>query len=245
MRRAGLAAVATVLTIAWLGGCSIHRAPAGDTGRSALAPALKSAGSATVPAGGGAGSGSTAWSTVKAGTYVVRTIWQNAPLSGARVEWRRHVYDAAPALSGITERIGTAIFRPATGAYYLTAEWRQDGDYARPRKPGDRFAYFGGNPWLVSSENSEVITLLLEEVPPPPPQSPPQTGTGVYGRVTLEGAPVAGAGVFAYAKTGTGLKADDFQATVRTNAKGEFALELPPDRYYLVARLRADNSVKR
>ncbi|MDA8098959.1 MAG: hypothetical protein M0042_04980 [Nitrospiraceae bacterium] len=185
------------------------------------------------------------WTTtvpaVNRGIYVVRTIWQGTPLSDVRVEWRRHIEDAVPALAGETKRIGTAIFRPESGSYFLTAEWRPDGDFARPRKHGDRFAWFGGNPWLVSSENSEVITLILEGVPESP-AAPTSKRTGVFGRVTLDGAPVSGAGVFAYEKTGTGMKADDFQATVRTNEKGEFALDLPPGRYYLLARLRADNT---
>ncbi|MDA8417548.1 MAG: carboxypeptidase-like regulatory domain-containing protein [Desulfobacteraceae bacterium] len=185
---------------------------------------------------------SKAGSAARLGTYVVRTIWQNTPLSGAHVEWRRQLVDSTPAYAAVSERIGTAIFRPATGAYFITAEWREDGNYNRPPKPGDRFAWFGGNPWWVTSANSEVITLLMEEVPPPATVAPPK-GTGVCGVVTLEGAPVDGAGVFAYSKTGTGLKADDFQAMVRTNAKGEFAFDLPPDRYFLIVRLRADHSV--
>jgi hypothetical protein len=82
---------------------------------------------------------------------------------------------------------------------------------------------------------------MLEEVPPPPSDLP--SGTGVFGRVTLGGAPAADVGVYAYSMTSSGFKGNDFQATVRTSAKGEFALELPPGRYYLLARLRADNSV--
>jgi hypothetical protein len=179
---------------------------------------------------------------VKPGSYVVRTVWKDAPLTKVRVEWRRNVDDVLPTLVGDTLRVGTANFRPEPGTYYLTADWRPDGDFKRPRKPGDRFAWFGGNPRLVSSETSEVITMILEEVPLPP-LSPPLKGTGVFGRVTLEGVPVSNVGVYAYAKTGSGFKGDDFQAVVRTNAEGEFQMNLPPAEYYLLARLRADNSV--
>jgi hypothetical protein len=172
---------------------------------------------------------------------VVRTVWKSAPLSNVRVKWWRQVDDAAPVLSGDTVRFGTAIFRPSSGSYFLTAEWRVDGDFVRPRKPGDRFAWLGGNPLLISSEISEMVTMNLEEIPLSPSVLP--EGTGIFGRVTLAGAPVADVGVYAYSKTGSGFKGDDFQATVRTDAKGEFALELPPGRYYLLARLRGDNSV--
>jgi hypothetical protein len=238
-------AVAAAFTILWLGSFSVYSVPSASAGASATAatPEGKAAGATTgAPARGAAVSGkTTARSSVKTGTYVVRTVWKNAPLSNVRVEWRHQPDDAAPLLSGTTVRFGTANFRPASGTYYLTAEWRADEDFARPRKPGDRFAWLGGNPLLVSSETSEIVTLMLEEVSPLP--SSPTAGTGVFGRVTLGGVPVADVGVYAYAKTGSGFKGDDFQATVRTNAKGEFALELPPDRYYLLARLRADNSV--
>jgi hypothetical protein len=61
--------------------------------------------------------------------------------------------------------------------------------------------------------------------------------------VTLGGAPAANVGVYAYATAGSGFKGDDFSGLVRSNAKGEFTLDLPPGRYYLLARLRGDNSV--
>lgn len=243
MRKIRSVAFAALMTILLLGSLSVYtvrsaNAAGGDA--VAAAPAAKGGGAS---AGGVAlPGGKTASPAVKPGTYVVRTVWKNAPLSNVRVEWRRQPGDAAPVLVGDTIRFGTAIFRPTSGTYYLTAEWRTDGNFARPRKPGDRFAWLGGNPLLISSEISEMITMMLEEVPPPP-SSPSPKGTGVFGQVTLGGVPVAGVGVYAYAKTGSGFKGDDFQATVRTNANGEFALELPPDRYYLLARLRGDNSV--
>ena len=195
-----------------------------------------------ITAGGVSSGGTAVRSTVKPGIYVVRTVWKNAPVSKVRVEWRYHPEDPAPVLTGNTIRFGTAIFRPESGTYYLTAEWRQDENFARPRKPGDRFAWLGGNPVLVSSEISEVITLSLEEIPPVPP-SQPAHGTGISGLVTLAGVPVANVGVYAYAKSSSGFKGDDFQGFVRSNAKGEFILDLPPGRYYLLARLRGDNSV--
>lgn len=245
MRKVESVALAAALAILLLAVFSFYTPPYAIAGENtpAESPAGKSgvgasSSSAVLTAGPTA---TTARSSVKTGTYVVRTVWKNAPLSSVRVEWRHQPGDAAPVMSGTTVRFGTANFRPLSGTYYLTAEWRADGDFARPRKPGDRFAWLGGNPLLVSSETSEIVTLMLEEVQPLP--SSPPSGTGVFGRVTVNGVPVPDVGVFAYAKTGSGFKGDDYQATVRTNAQGEFALKLPPDRYYLLARLRADNSV--
>lgn len=195
------------------------------------------------PAHAGTVAETTARPSVKPGTYVVRTVWNNAPLSNVRVEWRRQVDDVSPVLSGTTVRFGTAIFRPPSGSYILTAEWRPDKDFTRPRRPGDRFAWYGANPLLVSSEISESITLMLDEVPPLSPMPPPPPGTGINGRVTHNGAPVAAIGVFAYANPDSAFKGDDFEALARTDDRGEFVLNLPPGRYYLLARLRGDNSV--
>ncbi|NVN98008.1 MAG: hypothetical protein HXX17_01700 [Geobacteraceae bacterium] len=180
--------------------------------------------------------------TTRPGTYLVRTIWKDAPLTKVRIEWRRHVEDVTPVLSGNTIGVGTANFRPEPGSYFLTADWRPDGDFNRPRRAGDRFAWFGGNPLLVSTETSEAITLILEEVPLPPSTASPK-GTGIFGRVTHNGVPVANVGVYAYAKSGSGFKGDDFHSVVRTDINGEFVLNLSPDEYYLLARLRSDNSV--
>jgi hypothetical protein len=236
--------VGAVLAVVMLGGSPGQPVSLARAAASADDPSGKGSGVLTAaPVGEPAmASGMLAQLAVKPGTYVVRTVWKDAPLTKARVEWRRQVDDAHPALVGDTLRVGTATFRPEPGTYYLTADWRPDGDFKRPRRPGDRFAWFGGNPRLVSSETSEVITLILEEVPLPPLR-PPLTGTGIFGRVTLDGVPLANVGVYAYAKTGSGFKGDDFQAVVRTNGAGEFVMNLAPDQYYLLARLRADNSI--
>ena len=253
--KAGLAATAAVLAIMLISvrpACADTSGRGADTGEAQAGKAGMAAGGPAAEEGSAFPGGSlmerakpaTYWATVKPGTYVVRTIWDNTPLSGVRVEWRRHLRDKVPAFTAVTKGMGTAIFRPESGAYYLTAEWRSDGDYTRPLKPGDRFAWFGGSPWLISAENSEEITMLLQEVPSLPAESAaPKNGSGVYGVVTYNGAPVADAGVFAYAKTGTWLRADDYEAMGRTNEKGEFVLKLPPNRYYLLVRLRTDKGV--
>ena len=245
MQKVPSTALMAALTIMLLGISLFQPVPAANAGTNPVteAPQENVANSAThssttggVVLGGKAGN-----SSPKPGIYVVRTVWKSAPLSGVRVKWWRKPGDGIPALVKDTVRFGTAIFYPVSGTYYLTAEWRPDSNFARPRKPGDRFAWLGGNPLLVSSKISEMVTLTLEEVPSPP--FAPPVGTGIFGRVTLSGVPAADVGVFAYAKTGSGLKGDDFRESVRTNAKGEFALTLPAGRYYLLARLRADNSV--
>lgn len=241
MRKFGLVVLAAAVAIIWLSLVST-----GSAGESTLiaTPPEKTVGATTggSTVGGVTAGGITAKPKVAPGTYVVRTIWKGAPLPKVRVEWRRQIDDVAPALSGDTIRFGTASFRPASGSYFLTAEWRTDGNFARLRKPGDRFAWLGGNPLLISENTDGEFTLTLEEIPSPLASAPPK-GTGVFGRVTVGGTPAANFIVYAYALTGSGFKGNDFQGNVHTNSKGEFALELPPGRYYLLARQRVDNSV--
>lgn len=244
MQKMRLITLAASFIIFFSGGTLIH--PVSSANAETSAPAGKTDGTATHVSALSGGSGMTAkpqaTSKVKPGTYVVRTVWKSAPLSNVRVEWRHQPEEAAPAMTGVTVRLGTAVFQPKSGSYYLTAEWRKDGNFKRPQSPGDRFAWLGGNPLLVSSESSEMITLMLAEIPAPVLSTPP-AGTGIFGLVTLEGIPIANAGVYAYSNSDSGFKGDDFQATTRTNAKGEFAFELPPGSYYILTRLRKDNSV--
>ena len=219
---------------AWLAGCSVHGVSSGK-------PETGVTKAAETASGERAAIRAARMNALK-GVYKVRTIWKDAPLPRVLVEWRRQIDDEKPALVGETIRFGTANFRPETGTYYLTAEWRKDGNFTRPRRPGDRFAWLGANPLRVSSEVGGGITLTLDEVPPPPTDVP--SGTGIYGRVTLDGAPVPDVGIFAYTKDGSGFKGNDYLATVRANAKGEFTLPVPPGRYYLLARLRSNDSVR-
>jgi hypothetical protein len=172
---------------------------------------------------------------------------REAPLSEARVEWRRFPAETqdAPAIIGTTDREGNASFYLAPERYFLVVQWRGDGDYARPIAPGDRFAYFGGNPVFAAQGISREFFISAEEFAGagPPPAAVTPNGTGVYGRVLADSSPVAGAHVSAYPGIETAFRDIGFAASAPTGEDGVFMLDLPPGKYYLVARKRAGGGV--
>ena len=177
---------------------------------------------------------------------VVRAAFRDAPLAGVRVEFLRSPGESgeAPVAAGVTDRKGLAAFDLPPGRYFLVARWAKDGDPARPVAPGDRFGYFGGNPVFVAAGGTREIFLGVEEVLPPPAVPGPAVGTtGVAGVVLVDGAPAPDAHVFAYLKSEGGFRDTGFAASSPTDADGGFVLELPPGKYFLLARKRAGGFV--
>ncbi len=175
----------------------------------------------------------------------VRVTFRDAALPGASVTWRTSLRPGdTPAFSGTTDAGGTIFCPLAPGRYFLVAQWRADGDYARAIAPGDRFAYFGGNAVFVPRSPAGEIVLTLEEfVAPPRAAFRPAGLSGVAGVVLAGGAPLADAQVSAYLNADGGFRDLGFAASGPTAADGAFLLDLPPGAYYLVARRRAGGGV--
>lgn len=178
----------------------------------------------------------------------VRVMFREAALPGSRVEWRLALaQDEIPAAVGVTDGEGVAAFTLSPGRYILISQWRRDGDYARPIVPGDRYAYYGVNPVYVSPGqvtstpgSARRIILTLEEFTAPRTELiVPGLSTGIAGTILSDGAPVAGARVSAYLRSDEGFRQMGFAVSAPTAPAGDFFLELPPGRYYLIARKRA------
>lgn len=175
----------------------------------------------------------------------MRITFREAPLGGARLEFRAAPDGPAGAMAaGVTGRDGAASFKLPSGRYFLVAQWRADGDYARPFAAGDRYAWFGGNPVFVTEGGTRDIFLGLEEIAESPVTvGEPAGGTGVAGRVVSGGAPVEGASVFAYVRTETAFRDLGFAASSPTGRDGTFVVDLPPGNYYLLTRKRAGGGI--
>lgn len=181
-----------------------------------------------------------------AGVVVVRTTFREAPLEGVRVVFRRSPGESAeaPAAAGTTNGEGIASFAIPPGRYFLSARRAEGGENSRPVAPGDRTAWFGGNPVYVDRGGPKEIFLGLEEFPEPPATvGEPAGGTGVAGRVLSGGVPVEGASVFAYARTESAFRDLGFAASAPTGMDGSFVVDLPPGDYYLLARKRAGGGI--
>jgi hypothetical protein len=181
-----------------------------------------------------------------AGVVTVRATFREIPLAGVRVEYRRSPAETgeAPVAAGITNGEGIASFGIPPGRYFLSARWAKDGDVSRPVSPGDRFAWFGGNPVFVERGASKETFLGLEEFPGPPSTVGESAGgTGVAGRVVSGGVAVEGAHVFAYVRTESAFRDLGFTASAPTGPDGSFVIDLPPGNYYLLTRKRASGGI--
>lgn len=181
-----------------------------------------------------------------AGAVTVRASFRDIPLAGVRVEFRSSPAETgeAPVAAGVTNGEGIATFGIPPGRYFLVARWTKTGDLSRPVAPGDRYAWFGGNPVFVDRGAPKEIFLGLEEFPEPPSTvGEPAGGTGVAGRVVSGGVPVEGAYVFAYLRTETAFRDLGFAASAPTGPDGSFVIDLSPGNYYLLARKRAGGRI--
>ena len=167
-------------------------------------------------------------------------------MPGARVRWTPSVEDGhdAPEVSGFTDAEGRVALAVPRGKGFLVAGWRKDGDFARPVAPGDRFAWFGGNPVYAQAGPRRELFLGLEEVTASPGSLFVPSGvTGVAGVVLDNGVPAPDVRVSAYLSSAGGFRTLGFAASAPTGPDGGFVLELPAGKYYLVARKRSGGGV--
>lgn len=175
----------------------------------------------------------------------VHVSHREAPVSGARVEFFRSPAGRAeaPAAVGVTGGDGIALVELPPGRFFLVARWTRDGDYSRRPGPGDRYAWFGGNPVYARGGGRDLFVGIEEILPPPDTVTAEPGMTGAAGVVFLDGVPVEGVHVSAYAKADGAFRDLGFAASSPTGADGGFVLDLPPGEYYLVARKREGGGV--
>jgi hypothetical protein len=122
------------------------------------------------------------------------------------------------------------------GRYYVLARKLVNGTSAAV-KPGDHFAYYGGNPVVVGEGESIAIGINCSEVIDVGARKQ-AGGTGIRGKVLADGKPLDRARVTLYQDGETIFRGIGY-ASGLTNAKGEFSFNLEPGSYYVVARKRA------
>lgn len=128
-----------------------------------------------------------------------------------------------------------------------SAPTKADGQFRLELPPGDYyflakgeglFAYYGRNPVGVPAEGLKEMNLGLVPQSLPVPEQTSQVTTGLIGRATADGKPLAGALVYVYTDLTTQFKGMGLGMAGPTDAKGIFEVELPPGTYYLLARQR-------
>lgn len=107
----------------------------------------------------------------------------------------------------------------------------------------DVFGFYGRNPVSVPDAGiAGIVIPLVRSAQQPTPYTGDETD-GVIGRLIYQGQPVAGAFVNVYYSTASGFRGMGLGLAGPSDEKGEFGLQLPAGRYFLLARKRASGAL--
>lgn len=167
--------------------------------------------------------------------------FQERPLAGAQVEvYLKSEKDRStlPFTTAATDDEGRYRIDLPPGRYFLIGKKKEQ----RP----------GGGVRMLMAESPANPLEVGETVRRVPPFSlremgrdgslVPDPGTGVAGRVTAGGEPLAGVFVYVYTESASGLMGPSYGEAVQVAEDGTFRIALPAGSYHLAARLRADGS---
>lgn len=163
-----------------------------------------------------------------------KAVYRDAPATGVVVSaFTDHAagFSGTPSRLAVTGADGTFALELPAGRYFLVAN-RPEAKEA-PRL----FAYYGGNPVTVTEKTAMEIGINCGAVMPVAEKSLPG-GTGIRGKVWADGNPLSGARVTLY-QDGESIYRGMGQASAMTSARGEFAFNLEPGIYFVVARKRS------
>ncbi len=137
-----------------------------------------------------------------------------------------HLRGEAPYQSNLTAEDGLFRLKLPVGTYYFIAVGEE------------LYSFYGRNPVTVVAEGIEGMNLSLVDRHPASPEVEPRVATGIFGQLSFNGEPLAGAIVTIYTDLNTQLKGMGLGMTAPTDEEGVFEAPLQPGTYYLVARKR-------
>lgn len=164
---------------------------------------------------------------------------QGTPLAGAMVylyrSYETGFRGTADYKAGPTGADGLFEVSPAGGRYFIIAHKSSRGA-GLAIEPGDAYAYYGGNPVTLGA--GDVINLGINCSPViDVGEKHAGGGTGIRGRVFLDGKPLERARVTLYQDGETIFRGIGY-ASVLTERNGEFSFNLDEGKYFVVARKR-------
>jgi hypothetical protein len=168
-----------------------------------------------------------------------KASFRDKPLEGAVIElhagWQAGFRDA-PAAAAVTAADGSFTVSAPEGRYFVLLRKAAAGRGA-PLAAGDLFSFYGGNPVALAAGEAIAIGLNASTVVGVDAATAPG-GTGIRGRVSLDGAPVDRARVTLYQDGETIFRGIGY-ASALTTGDGSFSFNLEPGSYWVVARKRA------
>jgi len=184
----------------------------------------------------------TALAGPEAGVIKGKVNYEGKPLAGAYVYlysgYEGGFGEEADYKTGPTGDDGVFTVETGGGSYFLVAKKFVNGTGGK-LTAGDFFAFYGGNP--VKAEPGEEINIGINCSPiMDAGESRIPGGTGIRGKVYAEGKPLGQARVTLYQDGETIFRGIGYASTM-TSPKGDFAFNLSPGSYYIVARKRVGN----
>lgn len=168
-------------------------------------------------------------------------LFAERPLAGAEIEvYLRPEKDRStqPFTSVSSDEQGRYRLDLPPGRYYLIGKKQEETADGRRRM---LFGECPANPLEVVRGLTRAPALSLREMGRDGELAGP-ADTGVSGRLTVSGAPLSRGFVYVYTENAAGLTGPSYGAAAQSGEDGSFTLNLPPGRYHLVARQRADGS---
>lgn len=168
-------------------------------------------------------------------------LFAEKPLAGAEIEvYLRAEKDRStqPFTSVSSDEQGRYRLNLPPGRYYLIGKKQEETADGRRRM---LFGECPANPLEVIRGMSRAPSFSLREMGRDGELSGP-TDTGVGGRLTVAGNPLPRGFIYVYTENAAGLTGPSYGAAAQSDEDGSFILNLPPGRYHLVARQRADGS---
>lgn len=163
-----------------------------------------------------------------------RAAWRGELVPGIVVRAYRSIPDIA-AGKAVAEAApvgldGTYRLELPPGSYYLTAR-----DGSGPLRPGNYFCYYSGAPVQVNEGSYRNVGFNLVRVPEEAAaEKAPRSG--IRGEITFQDAPLERAYLYVYQNADKGFKGPGY--LIQPVEKGTFRLNLPPGKYWLLARKR-------
>jgi parallel beta-helix repeat protein len=178
-----------------------------------------------------------------------KVVFAGEGLPGARV----HIYKGLEeslqgegfTFSAPTGEDGVFSIHLGAGTYYLAAKKTAEGFPHGDPGAGEFFGYYGGNPLTVGEgAHSEVNIQVVKRVEPVLTETGESEGAVISGIVSGPEGPLEGASVHVYADTsrqfrGPGLFGPQGAVIGGTGPSGDFSMDIPPGKYWIVASKRA------
>ncbi len=168
-------------------------------------------------------------------------LFAERPLAGASVEvYLRHEKDRStlPFTTAATDDAGHYHLNLPPGRYYLIGKKKDETPDGRSRM---LLGECPANPLEVTNGIGRAPTFSLREMGRDGELSG-APDTGARGRLTIDGQPLSRGFVYVYTENAAGLMGPSYGTAVQSDADGSFTVNLPPGRYFLAARQRADGS---